>query len=88
MNQQHDRRWRDDALCTQTDPEIFFPEVGETPHAALRVCAICPVRAECLADALNRRDVAFGVLGGTTPNQRRELLREQAAGNGQIRRAA
>jgi len=57
------------------------------PTAALRVCAVCPVRAACLADALNRRDVAYGVLGGMTPNERKELLRERATTN-RIGRAA
>jgi WhiB family redox-sensing transcriptional regulator len=75
-------QWRDGALCAQTDPEIFFPEKGTPARAALRVCAGCPVRAACLADALARRDVTFGVLGGLTPRQRRELLREHATDSG------
>lgn len=71
--------WRAVALCAQTDPDAFFPEKGTPARDALRVCAGCPVRTACLADALARRDVAFGVLGGLTPRQRRELLRAQAA---------
>lgn len=41
---------------------------------ALKVCAACPVTKECLEYALtiNERD---GVLGGTTPSQRRRLRR-------------
>ncbi|MDT7566307.1 MAG: WhiB family transcriptional regulator, redox-sensing transcriptional regulator [Pseudonocardiales bacterium] len=70
--------WRDEALCRQTDPELFFPEKGQTPHAARRVCAGCLVRTECLTDALVRRDVAYGVLGGMTPNERRKLLHKDA----------
>lgn len=70
--------WRDEALCAQTDPEIFFPEKGQATGPALRVCAGCPVRAACLADALARRDTTFGVLGGMTPRQRREQLRTRA----------
>jgi WhiB family redox-sensing transcriptional regulator len=81
MNQPTDNRWLDQALCAETDPEAFFPEVGEVPHAALSVCAKCPVRAACLADALNRRDVTHGVLGGMTPNERKQLLRERATTN-------
>lgn len=73
-----DEGWRHDALCAQTDPEIFFPEKGTPARAALLVCAGCPVRAACLADALARRDVAFGVLGGLTSRQRRDRLRAQA----------
>ncbi len=74
-----DVQWRDEALCAQTDPETFFPEVGVSPRAARRVCAACPVRADCLTDALHRRDMTHGVLGGLTPNERRNLLRDQAS---------
>ena len=62
------RVW-DEALCAQTDPELFFPERGQPSRKALAVCAACPVRAEC-------REVfgpllTFGVVGGSTAMQRR-----------------
>jgi hypothetical protein len=68
--------WRDEALCRQTDPEIFFPELGQNPTAAKRVCAVCPVRAVCLADAIERRE-PHGVCGGMTPNERKAYARAQ-----------
>ena len=82
------RRWLDQALCRETDPDAFFPEKGQTPYAAQRVCSGCPVRTECLTDALDRRDVAFGVLGGLTPGQRRDLLHTVGAGGARTGRAA
>jgi WhiB family redox-sensing transcriptional regulator len=69
-----DTRWRDQALCAQTDPEIFFPEVGQNAIAARRGCAACPARDACLADALARGDQEYGVLGGTTARDRRDHL--------------
>ncbi len=75
MNRTGDPRWRDEATCRQVDAQLFFPEPGANSTAARRVCAVCPVRAECLGDALDRRDIAYGVLGGLTPRERRELLR-------------
>jgi WhiB family redox-sensing transcriptional regulator len=36
----------------------------------------CPVRTECLADALDHR-VEFGVWGGMTERERRALLRRR-----------
>lgn len=69
--------WREEALCTQTDPEIFFPEPGANATPARRICRACPVCTECLTEALNHRDVAFGVRGGLTPTQRRVLLNDQ-----------
>ncbi|MHA6796680.1 WhiB family transcriptional regulator [Pseudonocardia bannensis] len=72
--------WRRAAVYAQVDPELFYP-VDETPRspaiaAALRVCAGCPVRAVCLADALASEDPArrWGVIGGTTPAQRTLLF--------------
>jgi RNA polymerase sigma factor (sigma-70 family) len=40
------------------------------------VCTGCPVRTECLADALDNR-VEFGVWGGMTERERRALLRRR-----------
>src|SRR5205807_3175113 len=39
-----------------------------------RICRSCPVRYECLADALDNR-IEFGVWGGMTERERRALLR-------------
>jgi WhiB family redox-sensing transcriptional regulator len=69
-----DPHWREASLCAQTDAAAFFPEVGGRATAARRVCAACPVRMDCLLDALAHRDVTFGVRGGLTPTQRRALL--------------
>jgi WhiB family redox-sensing transcriptional regulator len=88
MTTPSDPRWRDQARCAESDPEAFFPAPGEVPHAALRICAGCPVRNDCLTDALTRRDNAFGVLGGLTANQRRKLLRARDANTRRTRRAA
>jgi WhiB family redox-sensing transcriptional regulator len=72
------QQWREDALCAQTDPEIFFPEIGANATPARRICTRCPVRTQCLTDALESRDIAFGVRGGLTPTQRRALLDDPA----------
>lgn len=65
--------WRWDALCAQVDPELFYPEPERaTTSQARRVCLACPVRAECLADALERNE-RFGIWGGTSERERRGL---------------
>ncbi len=66
--------WRSLAGCVDADPEDFFPERGQSTAAALRVCAACPVRSDCLSWALDNR-VRFGVWGGTTEYERRALER-------------
>lgn len=70
------REWHPDALCREVDPDLFFPDRGESPAPALRVCAACEVRVECAAEALAVGE-EFGVWGGTTERQRRRYRREQ-----------
>ena len=74
-----DLTWQDSAVCAQTDPEIFFPEVGDATRLPKGVCRACPVRESCLGHALDRGE-AFGVWGGLSPEERTEAVRARAAG--------
>ena len=67
-----DEEWRLDALCAETDPEAFFPDKGGSTREAKRVCAGCPVRAECLEFAL-ASDERFGIWGGLSERERRRV---------------
>lgn len=62
----------EDALCLQVDPDLFFPDSGQSAEPAKRICRRCPVRAECLEYAL-RHGERFGVWGGLSERQRRML---------------
>jgi WhiB family redox-sensing transcriptional regulator len=64
--------WQEEALCSQTDPESFFPDKGGSTKAAKAVCARCPVRAECLEHALAHEE-RFGVWGGLSERERYRL---------------
>jgi len=64
--------WQDRALCSQTDPEAFFPEKGGSTRDAKKVCVGCEVKAECLDYAL-RNDERFGIWGGLSERERRKL---------------
>jgi len=64
--------WRRSAACRDEDPELFFPVKATQSREARAVCARCPVRAECLTDALAQNRV-YGVWGGTTEQGRRKL---------------
>lgn len=68
--------WMGDAVCAQTDPEVFFPEKAERVKAsdAKAVCSRCPVKNACLEWAINNGE-RHGVWGGTTERQRRKLRR-------------
>jgi WhiB family redox-sensing transcriptional regulator len=65
--------WVENALCAQTDPEIFFPDKGASNRAAVAVCKLCPVKPECADWALRHNEV--GIWGGMSANQRKELRR-------------
>jgi hypothetical protein len=64
--------WRDEALCLQTDPELFFDESPDGVEAAKAICAACTVREpDCLANALTNGN-SHGVQAGLTADERRE----------------
>lgn len=75
--------WRDEALCRDTDPELFFP-VGTTGKAlaqinrAKEVCSECPVSAPCLDFALETNQDS-GIWGGLSEEDRRTIRRQRAA---------
>jgi WhiB family transcriptional regulator, redox-sensing transcriptional regulator len=75
--------WRSQALCRDTDPELFFP-IGTTGAALLQieharaVCRQCPVQADCLDFALTTNQDS-GIWGGTSEEDRRVLRREFVA---------
>lgn len=73
--------WKLSAACKHVDPDIPFgddedeDETYSTEDAATfaeYICGGCPVREKCLDTALRRRE-KYGVFGGLTPEQRRQL---------------
>ncbi|GIH89911.1 hypothetical protein Psi01_05410 [Planobispora siamensis] len=68
--------WQNLAHCAEADPEIFFPERWDEASTAeaKSVCASCPVRFECLTDALQRME-RHGIWGGLTEQERRKVTR-------------
>ena len=53
----------------------LFPDAANQKRARL-VCTGCPVRYECLAEALDNQ-IEWGVWGGMTERERRQLLRQR-----------
>src|ERR1700704_4820116 len=66
--------WQERALCSQTDPEAFFPEKGGSTREAKQICSSCEVRSECLEYAL-LHDERFGIWGGLSERERRRIKR-------------
>ncbi len=76
-----DYAWQSFAACRGTAPELFLGPDEERvrdrvrrERLAIRVCADCPVRPECLGHALQVPE-RHGIWGATTPEQRSALGR-------------
>ena len=78
-----DDDWRARGLCrTHPNPDLWYPDKGGDAKPAKLVCngdekrgiPACPVRRECLRDALETDDM-HGVFGGLSARERRPLHR-------------
>lgn len=73
--------WTEQALCAQADPDAWYPDKGGSTAMAKRICAACPVRAQCLDYAQSGADtwggIVTGIWGGTTPRERAQLRRQR-----------
>jgi WhiB family redox-sensing transcriptional regulator len=67
--------WASQAYCNQTRPDELFVR-GAAQNRAKQLCNGCPVRTECLAEALDNQ-IEWGVWGGMTERERRALLRKR-----------
>lgn len=67
--------WAVSAACRGSRPDALFVK-GAEQNRAKQICVGCPVRTECLAEALDNQ-VEWGVWGGMTERERRALLRRR-----------
>ena len=79
------RTWQLRAACRGPESVMFFPptyaerrdERDARESRAKGICAMCPVRRECLEYAL-RIGEQHGIWGGLTESERRALVADQA----------
>jgi WhiB family transcriptional regulator, redox-sensing transcriptional regulator len=76
--------WEHRAACRRYNPELWYPADSDTAGQAQpkRICGSCPVRAECLADALevegnSGKAYRHGIRGGLTADERGALWRRE-----------
>jgi len=82
--------WRDSAMCRRLVVlkvysqkeiyELFFPTRSSDPRLILdakAICSSCPVRAECLAEAIDFNQYRWGIHGGLTADARRLMVSER-----------
>lgn len=60
--------------CSGVEPDLFFPERGESLEPAVKVCASCIVKTECLEYAIVNRERS-GVWGGESERSRRRIIK-------------
>lgn len=65
---------REEALCAQSDPELWFEERTSLAREAMSICNQCPVMEECRQFAIDN-EIDYGIWGGMTTAQRRRELR-------------
>lgn len=68
--------WSQFAACAKAPVPNMFPHDGDTRATtyAKSVCAACPVRLECLTEALDSGET-HGVWGGLSPEERLSVRR-------------
>lgn len=71
--------WRTEAAC-RTRPDLnWYPGQGERFAEQRKVCKTCPVRTNCLNDALTVSGHGdFGIWGGTSERERRIIRQKRA----------
>jgi WhiB family transcriptional regulator, redox-sensing transcriptional regulator len=72
MMTEHQADWAAAAKCRGTGDVLFAQ--GAAQRRVRVLCEGCPVKRECLAEALDDR-IEWGVWGGMTERERRHLLR-------------
>ena len=77
----HEDSWQTRARCRDNHAHLFFPrstferkeERENRERRAQAICRVCLVRQECLDFALSIKE-PYGIWGGRTESQRRDLL--------------
>ena len=67
--------WRQLAAC-KGEPEIFFSDDERSLARARSLCRGCEVRADCLEAALAAGPNLYGLWGGLTQAERRQVVRQ------------
>jgi len=64
--------WRDGAICATIGGDWWYPEKGENTRIAREICAMCPVKQECLDHAMKHGE-RQGIWGGVTAKGREQM---------------
>ena len=71
--------WMTGAACAAPgiDPDLWFPNLHVSQAGeAIAICSACPVKAECLAHAMNEPLLSDGIWAGLTGDEIRAMRRK------------
>lgn len=74
------------AACKDKEPSIWDTP-GGNEELAKYICSSCEVREACFEMALSS-NIRYGILGGTTPEERRTILRRRDSYNARAKKAS
>lgn len=69
--------WTEQANCASVDPDLFFPEAGESTAGAYLTCSRCDVIDQC-RDYAKSNGEQYGIWAGKPPRARRAIAGEAA----------
>ena len=70
--------WRDQAVCKEADPNLFYSNKPAEIKQAVEICNTCPVRVLCANYAVAENE-EYGVWGGLTEADRRQLRKKRSS---------
>lgn len=77
------------APCAQVDPDMFFPDAGDSEKIAMArsICRRCPYKAPCVLIAIETKQ-EYGIWGGLGRPGRDKLAKELGLGADDTRMGA
>jgi len=76
--------WQHRAACRGEEASVFFhddderePAKSYRTRAALKICAVCPVKQQCLDHAVSVPEV-YGIWGGKSQDEIRALIKVES----------
>jgi WhiB family transcriptional regulator, redox-sensing transcriptional regulator len=77
--------WKEDAVCNKVDSSLFYHPENERGEAAIKrdeaaraICQLCPVRLECMASSVMRRET-YGFWGASETERKQALAQARKA---------
>ena len=70
--------WRSRAACLGMPTDMFFLKRGDSSKEAKEICSSCPVKTECLDEAVHINPIydTYGIYGGKSSRERNKIRKE------------